>query len=179
MDQIIKIDFQVLETHDPKFLLIGDTSMWEYAENKPAFVAITPPGSSKPYQFSFTKNSMNIFNSHNLGLSCFTNDCTDELYVDLNDGIYTICVKSHFEGIEKLRYYLKTDRFETELKKTIIKNGLEYDEKDKEFRDTIYQIKWFLDTAKSWCSQGDFVKANRFFNKAKKMLTQYRDCKDC
>lgn len=179
MNKIIKIDFQILETHDPKYLLVGDTSIWEYAKKKSAYILITLPGSSKAYQFIFDKNSMNIFNSHNLGLSCFTDDCLDENYVDLPDGVYTVCVKSFYEGIEKIRYYLKTDRFEIELKKTIIKNGLEYDEKDKEFRDTIYQIKWYLDTAKSWASEGDFIKSNRFFNKAKKMLTQYIDCKDC
>lgn len=179
MNKTIKIDFQVLETHDPKFLLVGDTSVWEYAIKKPAYILITLPGSSKPYQFAFDKNSINIFNSHNLGLSCFIDDCQDENYVDLPDGVYTICVKSFYEGIEKMKYYLKTDRFEVELKKTIIKNGLEYDEEDREFRDIIYQVKWLLDTAKSWASEGDFVKSSRFFNKAKKMLTQYRDCQDC
>lgn len=179
MDQNIKVDFQVLETYDPKYLLIGDTSVWEYAKNKPSYILITPPGSSTTHDFIFKKKSMNNFNSHNLGLSCFTNDCKEEEYVDLNDGVYTICVKSFFEGIEKLRYYLKTDRFEIELRKAIIKNGLEYDEKDKDFRETVSQIKWYMDTAKSWAAEGDFVNSNRFFSKAKKMLTQYIDCKDC
>lgn len=179
MNKKIKVDFQVLETHDPKYLLVGDTSLWEYSKDKPSYILITPPGSSNAYSFSFKKNSMNIFNSHNLGLSCFTNDCEEEEYIDLNDGIYTICVKSFYEGIEKTRYYLKTDRFEIELKKTIIKNGLEYNEKDKDFRDTIYQIKWNLDTAKSWASEGDFVKSNRFFNKSKKILNQLTNCSNC
>lgn len=177
MNQKIKIDFQVLETHDPKFLMVGDTSEWEYAEKKPSYILITPPGSSKAYQFSFNKKSMSTFNSHNLGITCFTNDCEEEDYQDLHDGVYTICVKSFYEGVEKVKYYLKTDRFEVELKKTIIKNGLEYDKKDKEFRETIFEIKWQLETAKSWASEGDWVKANRFLNIAKKMLKQLRECK--
>lgn len=175
MSQII-IDFDIIETGEPKYLKIMDVSSWEYSYKKPSYVSIILPGSKEPLVRTFKKNSTNVFNSHTLGITCFTNDCKDEEYTNLEDGIYTICVKSHYEGIEKKRYYLKTDIFEILLRKLIIKNGLEYDEKDKIFRDDIFQIKWYLDTAKSWASEGDTVKSKRFFNKAKDMLNTIENC---
>lgn len=177
-NQTIKIDFQTLESKNPQFLLVADLSVWEYAENLPAYLFITLPGSSKALQFSWKKNAINAFNSNNFGLSCVV-ECDEQEYIDVPDGIYTICLKSGFENIERLRYYLKTDRFENELSKVIIKNGLEYDPKDKEFRDNIFQIKWMLLTAQSQAHQGNFVEANKFFNEAKKLLKAYVDCKDC
>lgn len=178
-NQTIRVDFQVIETYDPKFLLVGDTSDWAYASKKPSYILITLPGSSKAHKFTFKKKGLNWFNSNNFGITCLKDDCNDQTYVDLPDGIYTICVKSFYEGIEKSRYYLKTDRFEIEFRKTIIKNDLEYDVKDKEFRDAMFQILWMLRTAKDWAAEGDFVRADRFFTEAKKLLTNYTDCKSC
>jgi hypothetical protein len=177
-NQVIKINFQTLESKNPQFLLVADLSVWEYAENLPAFLFITLPGSSTPLQFSWKKNAINSFNSHNFGLSCFTS-CGEQDYKDTPDGIYTITLKSGYEDIEKTSYYLKTDRFENELSKVIIKNGFEYDPKDKSFRDNIFQIKWMLLTAQSHAHQGDFVEANINFEEAKKLLKTYVDCKDC
>lgn len=176
MNEII-IDFQIIENGDPKYLNVRDVSAWEYAKKKPSYIIITQPGSSKSVSYNFKKGDTTIINSHILGISCFTNDCKEEKYIDLQDGIYTICVKSYYEGIEKKRYYLKTDIFESDLRKTIIKNGLEYDEKDKIFRDNIFQTKWYLETAKSWAFEGDTVKSKRFFTKAKDMLTKIKECK--
>lgn len=178
-NQVIKVDFQVIETYDTRYLLIGDTSDWAYASTKPASIYITLPGSSKPKEFVFKKKGMNWFNSNNFGLTCVKDDCSDQEYSDLPDGIYTICVKSYYQGSEKLRYYLKTDRFEIEFRKIIIRNDLEYDVKDKEFRDDMFEIWWILNTAKKWAAEGDWVRADRFFTEAKKMLTRYNDCKNC
>ena len=175
----IIVDFQVLETHDPKYLMIGDVSQWAYAEKKPSYILITLPGSSTQHNWIFKKKGLNVVNSNNVGLSCVKTDCNDQQYVDLPDGIYTICVKSYYEGIEKTKYYLKTDRFEVEFKKTIIKTGTEYSENDRDFRETALQIRWYLEIAKGWAQNGDFVKADRYFNKAKGLLNRYRDCKDC
>lgn len=174
----IKINFQVLESNNPQLLLVADVSKWEYAENLPAYLFITLPGSSNPLQFSWKKESINSFNSHNFGLSCVT-ECGEQEYRDLPDGVYTINLKSGYEGIEATKYYLKTDRFENELSKVIIKNGTEYDPKDKDFRDDIFQIKWILLTAKAKAYQGDFVYAGRYFEEAKKLLKTYVECKDC
>ena len=117
----IKIDFQVIESDRPKYLTIGDLSTWLYASNKPSYISITLPGSKKAITYSWLKNAINTFNSHNLGLSCLSGDCTEETYTDLPDGIYTICLKSGFEDIEEVKYYLKTDRTKLEIAKTIVR----------------------------------------------------------
>lgn len=177
-NQKIKVNFQVLESKNPQLLLVADTSRWEYAENLPAYLFITLPCSSKPLQFSWKKEAINSFNSNNFGLSCVV-ECDEQDYRDVPDGVYTINLKSGYEGIETTKYYLKTDRFNNELTKVIVKNGTEYDPKDKDFRDNIFQIKWMLLTAESKAYQGDFIQAGKYFEESKKLLKSYIECSDC
>lgn len=177
-NQKIKIEFQVLESKNPQFLLIGDLSVWEYSENLPANVLITLPGSSKPLVYSWKKNAINSFNSNNFGTTCVVK-CDDQKYTDIPDGIYTITLKSGFEEIEQTHYYLKTDRFEVELSKIIVDNGVEYNPKDEDFRDNIFEIKWYLLEAKSRAHIGNFSEAARYFEEAQRMLRKYSQCKDC
>ncbi len=178
MDTIgeININFQTF-SNDPKHLHVMDLSDWVYAENLPSYILITVPGSKKPKTYSFKKFKTNVFNSHNLGLSCFTGDCKEEVYVDLPDGIYTICVKSGYEDIENTHYYLKTDRFEIEYNKVLIKYGTE--QVDQNFVNLMVKIKYVLDVAKAHAMNGDFVKASRYFQESKKLLKRFVECKDC
>ena len=141
----ISIDFDIMSTR-PKNLVVADSSEWLYAENLPSYVLIQMPGSSKKKTFPFKKNALNRFNSHLLGLSCFKDDCGDEVYLPLPDGIYTICVKSGYEGIENSKFYLKTDRFEIEYSKVMVKDGLEF---DKDFILYMTKVKFLLEVAKS------------------------------
>lgn len=172
----INIEFSVSST-SPLHLVVEDFSDWVYAKDLPAYVTILIPGSKKPKTFIFKKFKRNIFNSHNLGLSCFTDDCQKEVYVDTPDGIYTICLKSGYENIENTHYYLKTDRFEVEYNKVLIKYGI--DDVDQNFINLMVKIKYVLDVAKSHAMLGDFVKADRYFVEAKKLLNRYLECKDC
>ena len=174
----IKIDFDVIQS-TVQTLWIGDSSDWIHAENLPANISITLPGSSKSLIFSFKKKAINSFNSHNLGITCLHGDCTEEVYGDLPDGLYTIVLKSGFTGFEKTKYYLKTDRTELNLSKVIVQHGFEYSKQDKEFRDKIYDIDWLIKVAKSHAKLGDFVKADRFFQQAKELLGSLLDCKNC
>ena len=171
----ININFTVF-SDDPQHLTVGDLSDWVYAENLPSYIEILLPGSKRPRTFTFNKKKLNIFNSHNLGLSCLSGDCTEEQYVDLPDGIYRICVKSNFEGIQKDKFYLKTDRFNIEYSKVMIKDGIEY---NKDFIEYMMQVKFLVEVAKSHAMLGDFVKAQRFFEDAKKKLRKYVECKNC
>ena len=171
----ININFTVF-SDDPLYLHVADLSDFLYAENLPAYILITIPGSKKPKTFTFNKKKINIYNSHNLGLSCLKGDCTEEEYVQLPDGIYTICVKSGYEGIEKSKFYLKTDNFEIEYSKVMVKDGLEY---NKDFVLYMTKVKFLLDVAKSHAMLGDFVKAQKFFEEAKSLLKKYVECKDC
>lgn len=175
--QII-IDFDIF-SHKPNQLVIGDNSDWVYAENLPAFILITIPGSRKPLTYTFKKNALNRFNSHNLGLSCLTADCQEEQYVDLPDGIYTVCVKSGYQGIENSKFHLKTDVFEQEFAKVMVLYGLEYKDEGKQFIFDMMFIDGILKVAKSHAMEGDFVKAQNFFEEAKELLRKRVNCKDC
>lgn len=172
----IKPDFQVIESGDPRILMIADTSDWKYSENKNSYFSIKLPGSSKYVTYSFKKYSVNSLNSHNLGISCLKGDCTEEVYVDLPDGIYTIKVLSGYEGIEKERYYLKTDKIELEIAKYITSIGLNFSDHTSEKIKPIQKVKWFLTVAKSWTKLGDFTKADRFFQEAIRISNQ-QNCK--
>lgn len=174
----IKIDFDVIQS-TVQTLWVGDSSQWLHVENLPANILITLPGSKRALVFSFKKKSINSFNSHNLGVTCLQGDCTEEVYGDLPDGIYTICIKSSITGFETTKYYLKTDRTELELSKVIVKHGFEYSKNDKDFRNKIYDIDWLIKVAKSHSKLGDFVKADRFFQQARELLRTLSDCKNC
>ena len=171
----ININFSTF-SNSPLHIAIMDLSEWLYSEALPAYLLITIPGSKKPKTYTFKKFKTNIFNSHNLGLSCLSGDCTEEHYVDLPDGLYTICLKSGYENIEDTHYYLKTDRFNIEYSKVMIKDGIEY---NKDFIEYMMQVKFLVEVAKSHAMLGDFVKAQRFFEDAKKKLRKYVECKNC
>ena len=178
MDVIGKININfTVSSSSPLYLAVEDNTDWIYSEALPAYVLITIPGSKKPKTYIFKKFKKNIFNSHNLGLSCFTNDCKEEVYNELPDGLYTICLKSGYENIENTHYYLKTDRFEVEYNKVLIKYGI--DDVDQNFINLMTKIKYVLDVAKAHAMDGDFVKANRYFQEAKKLLKRFVECKNC
>lgn len=175
MQQIgnINIKFDVF-SDDPQHLIVGDLSDWVYAEEQPSYISILLPGSSKPIAFNFNKKKLNIFNSHNLGLSCLSGDCTEEQYVDLPDGIYRICVKSSFDNIEKEKFYLKTDLFELESAKVLVKYGMD-DFKD-DFLYYMVKTEGILKVAKAHAMLGDFIKAQRYFEQATNRLNKYIEC---
>ena len=177
MNQIgnININFDTF-SNSPLYLAVMDLSEWVYAEDKPSYISILVPGSKKPKTFSFKKFKTNIFNSHNLGLSCLKADCTKEEYVDLPDGIYTIELLSGFEDISCKKYYLKTDRFEIEYQKVLIAFGTDV---DQNFINYMTKIKYTLDVAKSHTMNGNFVETHKYFQEAKKLLKRYVECKDC
>jgi hypothetical protein len=175
----IYINFDILST-SPKNLKIWDESDWLYAKDLPAYFQILTPGASKPINYTLLKNQINSLNSHNLGLSCFTGNCREEEYVDLPDGIYTITIKSGYQGIEDTKFYLKTDVFELEFAKTVVANvSLSYDEKNKDLLEKFSFIKGMLDMSKSHTMTGDFTKASRFFEEAKKLLKKHIECRNC
>ena len=172
----INIEFAISST-SPLHLVVEDFSDWLYAKDLPSYVLITVPGSKKPKTYTFKKFKRNIFNSHNLGLSCLSGDCKEEQYVDTPDGIYTVCLKSGYEDIEETKFYLKTDRFEVEYNKVLVKYGI--DDVDQNFINLMVKIKYVLDVAKSHAMLGDFVKSDRYFQESKKLLKRFVECKNC
>jgi hypothetical protein len=175
----IKIDFDITSS-SPRNIRVEDNSDWIYSEELPAYFQILTPGASKPINYTFFKHQINTLNSHNLGLSCLSGNCTEEQYVDLPDGIYTITLKSGYQGIEETKFYLKTDAFKLEFAKTYIaKLSLSYNEENKAFIEKFAFINGMLLGAKSHTMDGNFTKAQRFFEEAKKLLKKHIECREC
>ena len=170
----IHVDFQVFETGNPRILSVADYSDWVYAENKPSYISIKLPGSTKYKTVSFKKHAVNNFNSHVLGLSCLKGDCTKETYVNLPDGIYTIKVLSGYEDIEKERYYLKTDVIDLEIAKALTQIGFDFTNETAKKIKPYQKIDQFLTVAKSWTKEGDFVKADRYFQEAVSLFNKQK-----
>lgn len=170
----IHIDFEVFETGNPKIISVADTSDWLYAENKPSYISIKIPGSSKYKTVSFKKWAVNNFNSHNLGISCLKGDCTEETYLDTPDGIYTIKLLSGYEDIEKERYYLKTDVIDLEIAKSLSLIGMDFTDQTSKQIKPFEKIKDWLQAAKDETKKGDFVKADRYFQEAVSLFNKQK-----
>lgn len=169
MNRTINIDFYTLNTGNPKLLSIFDNSDWEHAEPLPSYLSIILPGSTREITYTFSKNKINTLNSNNLGLTC--KDDRPKRYSDLPDGIYTIKLISGFEGIEETKYYLKNDIFDLEYAKVMAMYGTNIF--DELFLNYMLTVKGLLEVAKAHTKLGDFVKASRFFEEAKKHLNNY------
>lgn len=176
MNNKININFNTF-SNSPSYLYVTDLSDWEYSKELTSYIQILTPGAKNPKSYTFKKYKTNVFNSHNLGLSCFTNDCKEEEYIDLPDGLYTIKVLSGYEDIDITKYYLKTDRFEVEYQKVLIKYGT--DNLDINFINYMTKIKYILEVSKAHAMDGNFVESNRYFQESKKLLKKYLECKDC
>lgn len=174
----IIINMTVIPDYDPATLIVGDLSVWKGAENLPATICITPPGSTKSINTTFQKHRLNIFNSVNLGLSC-VKECEEQDYQDLYDGVWTLKLLSGYEGIEKTLYYLKTDRLQLEIDKLYIRSGLEFDKEQKQFREDLQDIHFLINSSHAWIRQGDHSKSHRDFQQAQILTKKWIDCRDC
>ena len=174
----INIDFTILQELNPQLLKIQDVSDWFSAEDKQATLIVFPPGSTKGIANIFAKHETTILTSVNLGLSCLTT-CGESELQDLSDGVWKICLQSAYQGLEKTRYFLKTDRFKIEWYKEFVNLGLEYVDTNNPKYEALYDARKHLSTAESFIIDGDFTKANREFNEAQKKLNKIRECKNC
>lgn len=171
----IRIDFTVLQELNPQLLKIQDSSDWFSAEDKQATLTVVPPGSSKPIAFVFAKHETTILTSVNLGLSCLV-ECDDQKLEDLSDGIWKICLQSAYQGLDKTRYFLKTDRFKIEFYKEFANLGFQYVDTNNPRYEALYDARKHLSTAESFIIDGDFTKANREFTEAQKKFNKIRGC---
>lgn len=172
------INFQILNTYDPKMLIIADFSKWLHIENQPAVISIKLPGSKKYIEYNFVKNKINAFNSNTLGISCDVG-CNDPDYSDLPDGIYDVCLQGSPNTFKKQKYYLKIDRTRIELDKQFIKLGFEYSLDNKAYIDHLQTVDILLMAASSATRLGEIPKAHDNFMEALKLLEKYKDCKTC
>lgn len=177
----VDINFQVLNTKDPKSILIGDSSQWGIAENQPAYLLIKPPGATNTINLNFPKHRITILNSVALGLSCIHADCNGQSYEDLDDGVWEFCLQSSFEGLNKKRFYLKDDQLRQEIAKIRIAlfdtQGFAFVESNttKQLR----LVEDMLSVANDLILEGRNRDAMKAYNEASKIVEKHKHCKDC
>lgn len=85
--QTPRLDLTIFDSHDPKKLVIGDSSYYPagWTISNPT-LQITVPGYGTK-TVTFVAQSINIYTSNDLGITCDADPCD---LADLPDGIYTI-----------------------------------------------------------------------------------------
>lgn len=169
----VKIYAKVLESNDPKLLLVADASDWFVIKNKPSVIEITLPGAATPISYAFVKGSINIYNSKTLQLGC--DECDDE-YGDLPDGVYKLKISGSPDTFFYEFYYLKTDVTRLELDKKRIAIGFQYSEEARTKNDALKKIEFYLDTAQAQVRLGYIAEGNKYFQEAQNLL---RKCNNC
>lgn len=171
----INLDFQVINTSNPKILVVSDTSVWGAIEDKPAIIEIVVPGSSKIKTYNFVKGKSNVFNSSNLLLSN-VGDMND-----LNDGVYSITVKgSPSTTFCVQKYYLKTDKLQLALDKLYMSLGVyNKDSETTKKRLEILKIDSLIKTAESFTRDGKPNEALNHFKRAYLKLKEINSCDNC
>ena len=61
----------------------------------------------------------------------------------------------------------------------MVKYGIEYTEQGRAFLEEMMFIKGLVSVAEAHAHEGDFVKAQRFFEEAKDKLRDRVECKNC
>lgn len=177
-DLTVKVDFTIFTQVDPTIIAIGDKSRWGVAKNQPSNLLITPPGSKKAINHTFPKEKVHFLNATNLGLSCVKNDCSESEYEHLDDGIWEFCLQSAYQGLEKRRFFLKTDLIRIDLDKIYIKAGVDYNPNSDIVKD-LFDAEFWLKCAHAHLRRGDKSKTNRDYNEARKIVDKYINCTNC
>ena len=162
----INLDFQVLGTWDPKILVVIDTSVWGFIEDKPAIIEIVIPGSTQVRTY-------NVFNSSNLLISPVGE------YKDLADGIYRISVKGSPDTNCIHRDFLKTDKIRTEIAQIYTSLGYNNDEETKKKKTTIQNYDLLIRAAEYSVTIGKLKKGMNYFKKAVQYIKDYNECETC
>lgn len=168
--ELTTIDFQVISTGNPKYLIIFDTSIWGSIANQPATIEIIPPNKITPVVSIFEKGKTNVFNTSNLLLS------TIGCYENMPDGLYSITVKGPTSTNCKQRYFLKTDKLQLELYKLYASLGIDNSSDNIEKKKTIQDIDLLLRSAKANVVLGNNVEGVKRHSRAIQYLKKYNTC---
>lgn len=159
----INIDFSILdETLDPTKVIIVDTSEWGEIKDSPAIIEITVPGMKNPIVQYFQKEMVTILNGKNLELQ----PVTDQLLMDLPDGLYKIVVKGSPDSFNKEKYFLKTDRIRLLLNKSLVTSMTTCGELTNHEKNKFIEIFFLIEAARAQVRLGNWCKATELYSEA-------------
>ena len=169
------IDFQILDSYDPRVLLIADNSIWEHTENKPSIIEITTPGASEPVVHYFKKNQINSFNSVNLLLNCESGDCQE--YEFLPDGVYEITVKASPDTFFTTKKYLQTAKTRLELDKKYVQNSIKCENLNDNVFKYLEEVYTVIRFAEANTRLDNICEAQELLFKAQSTLEKCDECR--
>lgn len=172
------LDFIVVDTHDPKVIAIGDSSVYSTG-----FIIVNPTIQITPPSFptsthDFSTGNLNLYNGNLLDISCV------EKYSDLPvlpDGlwkaVYTVA-PSHVYSIEKS--WMKVDQLKRKFEKALLATDLQecnqsIKSTDKKTLDEIYSYIMGSVAAANDCN---YILAIDLYNMANKLLTNFNRSKN-
>ncbi len=170
----VNIDFQVLETHDPRRILVSDFSEWLHLDKEQSSIEVTVPNRD-PVMLPFKKFAINGLNSVNLGLGCGN----EGEFLDLPDGIYKITVLGCPDKFQKTRYYLQNDIAQGKLDKLFTMVNYDCNNVDKERREKLLTLDYLMRTAEAASRKGNITLSEDFFECALEQIDSYLRCDNC
>lgn len=176
---ILNID--IIDTHNTKTIGIVDNSFYSSTQPiiNPTF-EIYPPGFNK-VSLTAINNSVNVFNSNHLKLTC--SDDEDNLST-LPDGIWTIKYSinpSLTNYVEKT--FIRTDLIECKYDNVFLKLDLEdcddiCNTKKDDYK-TLNTIKRYIIGSIAAANTCDFILSNKLYNKANNLIKKLDYNCDC
>lgn len=170
----IKVDFQVINTDDPKVLVIADTSEWGVIKDTPTIIEVTTPGSRNPITNYYDQGEFNILNSATLGINCGAK-CKEDL-VDLPDGVYKIKVIGSPEKYNKERYYFRNEKLKLRLAEVYIKLGRDIKQGNKQEAEMLWIAELLIKASESATKLGYIGEASDFYMQASKIVKNSLNC---
>jgi hypothetical protein len=174
------LDFQILQSFDPRVILVADNSIWEHISNKPAIIEIITPGAEEAIVHYFEKNKINSFNSVNLFLNCPGDDCgcDGNGFEYLPDGVYSITIKGSPDTYTICKKHLQTAKTRLRLDKQYASLHLNCERIDKSKEVTINEIEFLLLAAEANVRL-DFINDAYDLLMAAQSILDKLECKNC
>lgn len=170
------LDLLFPDTHNLKLLAVVDISSYPkgFRITHPN-LEVTPPNFERVH-LSFSPGGMNLYNSHNLGLTC-GDECD---LIDLPDGIwsmkYTIPpVADNY--VEKT--FLRVDQLKVRLERAFLCTNIDECDSDVKYQDMkrIDQIWFYIQGAIAEANQCNNMMAMKLYKLADGMITKFLNTK--
>lgn len=168
------LDFITLDTHSLLSLAVADTSKYElgYIPVSPT-IQITPP-TFEPISLAFVPNSIQVYDSSNLGISC---EWCDK--VKLPDGIWTIKYTNYPStsfSVEKS--FIRVDNLQAKLDEIFLRlDFMQCNSRiKKEEEELITRIQIYIDGAIASANNCAIKQANNLYCQASDLIKNFNPC---
>lgn len=171
------IDFLILESNDPKTIVLLDRSHYLAMPEKP-MLEVTLPGFTGHIEVPYKINGITVLDSDTLGL---TESCEYGGHADLPDGVYQIKMKvCPYDELFKKACYLKTQQLENKLCKLLVDyNNASGCLIDKDFRNGFLDIDILIRSAKAEIMYNNIENANQKYRQAFKKVEKLNNKINC